>query len=53
MLADFGNIFQNVMFVPTGKLTQADVPEYLALKNIFCVGGSWMAPAVSIRGPCE
>jgi 2-dehydro-3-deoxyphosphogluconate aldolase/(4S)-4-hydroxy-2-oxoglutarate aldolase len=45
VLADFGNIFQNVMFVPTGKLTQADVPEYLALKNILCVGGSWMAPA--------
>jgi len=45
VLADFGNIFQNVMFVPTGKLTQADVPEYLALKNVLCAGGSWMAPA--------
>ncbi len=45
VLADFGNIFQRVMFVPTGKLTEADVPEYLALKNILCVGGSWVAPA--------
>jgi 2-dehydro-3-deoxyphosphogluconate aldolase/(4S)-4-hydroxy-2-oxoglutarate aldolase len=45
VLADFGNIFQGVMFVPTGKLTQADVPEYLALKNVLCAGGSWMAPA--------
>jgi len=45
VLADFGNIFQNVMFVPTGKLTQADVPEYLALKNVLCAGGSWMVPA--------
>jgi 2-dehydro-3-deoxyphosphogluconate aldolase/(4S)-4-hydroxy-2-oxoglutarate aldolase len=45
VLADFGNIFQNVMFVPTGKLTQADVPEYLTLKNVLCVGGSWMTPA--------
>ncbi len=45
VLADFGNIFQDVMFVPTGKITQADVPEYLALKNVLCAGGSWMTPA--------
>ena len=45
VLADFGNIFQDVMFVPTGKLTQADVPEYLALTNVLCVGGSWVTPA--------
>ena len=44
VLADFGNIFQDVMFVPTGKLTQADVPEYVALKNVLCAGGSWMTP---------
>jgi len=45
VLADFGNIFQDVMFVPTGKLAQADVPEYMALRNVLCVGGSWMTPA--------
>jgi 2-dehydro-3-deoxyphosphogluconate aldolase/(4S)-4-hydroxy-2-oxoglutarate aldolase len=45
VLADFGSIFQDVMFVPTGKLAQADVPEYLALQNVLCVGGSWMTPA--------
>jgi 2-dehydro-3-deoxyphosphogluconate aldolase/(4S)-4-hydroxy-2-oxoglutarate aldolase len=45
VLADFGNIFQDVLFVPTGKLTQADVPEYLALRNILAVGGSWVTPA--------
>jgi len=44
VLADFGNIFQDVVFVPTGKLGQADVPEYLALTNVLCVGGSWVAP---------
>ncbi len=45
VLADFGNIFQNVLFVPTGKIAQSDVPEYLALKNVLCAGGSWMTPA--------
>jgi 2-dehydro-3-deoxyphosphogluconate aldolase/(4S)-4-hydroxy-2-oxoglutarate aldolase len=44
VLADFGNIFQDVLFVPTGKLGQADVPEYLALRNVLAVGGSWVAP---------
>jgi len=44
VLADFGNIFQDVVFVPTGKLGQADVSEYLALKNVLCVGGSWVTP---------
>jgi len=44
VLADFGNIFQDVVFVPTGKLGQADVSEYLALKNVLCVGGSWATP---------
>jgi 2-dehydro-3-deoxyphosphogluconate aldolase/(4S)-4-hydroxy-2-oxoglutarate aldolase len=45
VLGDFGSIFQDVMFVPTGKLAQVDVPEYLALQNVLCVGGSWMSPA--------
>lgn len=45
VLTDFGSIFPDVMFVPTGKIAQADVPEYLALKNVLCVGGSWMTPA--------
>jgi 2-dehydro-3-deoxyphosphogluconate aldolase/(4S)-4-hydroxy-2-oxoglutarate aldolase len=45
VLADFGSIFADVRFVPTGKLAQADVPEYLALANVLCVGGSWVAPA--------
>ncbi len=45
VLADFASIFPDVLFVPTGKLGQADVPEYLALKNVLAVGGSWVAPA--------
>jgi 2-dehydro-3-deoxyphosphogluconate aldolase/(4S)-4-hydroxy-2-oxoglutarate aldolase len=44
VLADFANIFADVMFVPTGKLTQADVPEYLTVKNVLCIGGSWVTP---------
>jgi 2-dehydro-3-deoxyphosphogluconate aldolase/(4S)-4-hydroxy-2-oxoglutarate aldolase len=34
-----------VVFCPTGGITRATAPEYLALPNVACVGGSWVAPA--------
>jgi 2-dehydro-3-deoxyphosphogluconate aldolase/(4S)-4-hydroxy-2-oxoglutarate aldolase len=32
-------------FCPTGGITLASAPEYLALPNVGCVGGSWLTPA--------
>ncbi|GHE29121.1 bifunctional 4-hydroxy-2-oxoglutarate aldolase/2-dehydro-3-deoxy-phosphogluconate aldolase [Streptomyces capitiformicae] len=32
-------------FCPTGGIGPADAPEYLALPNVGCVGGTWMLPA--------
>jgi len=32
-----------VQFVPTGGITVATLPAYLALKQVAAVGGSWMA----------
>ena len=31
-------------FCPTGGITAASAPGYLALQNVVCVGGSWVAP---------
>jgi 2-dehydro-3-deoxyphosphogluconate aldolase / (4S)-4-hydroxy-2-oxoglutarate aldolase len=31
-------------FCPTGGITQANAADYLALPNVGCVGGSWIAP---------
>ncbi|WP_217163925.1 bifunctional 4-hydroxy-2-oxoglutarate aldolase/2-dehydro-3-deoxy-phosphogluconate aldolase [Streptomyces sp. AC512_CC834] len=31
-------------FCPTGGIGPASAPEYLALPNVGCVGGSWMLP---------
>lgn len=31
-------------FCPTGGIDAARAPEYLALPNVGCVGGSWMLP---------
>ncbi|GIX13194.1 MAG: ketohydroxyglutarate aldolase [Paracoccaceae bacterium] len=32
-------------FCPTGGITRANARDYLALSNVLCVGGSWVAPA--------
>lgn len=35
-------------FCPTGGISPASAPAYLALPNVGCVGGSWMVPADAI-----
>jgi 2-dehydro-3-deoxyphosphogluconate aldolase / (4S)-4-hydroxy-2-oxoglutarate aldolase len=49
MLKALGAPFPEVVFCPTGGVTRATAPEFLALKNVMCVGGSWVAPAEAIR----
>lgn len=34
-----------VRFCPTGGITPGSAPDYLALPNVGCVGGSWLTPA--------
>jgi 2-dehydro-3-deoxyphosphogluconate aldolase / (4S)-4-hydroxy-2-oxoglutarate aldolase len=43
--------FQEIEFCPTGGIDSENATAYLALPNVACVGGSWMAPqaAVSAR----
>lgn len=36
-------------FCPTGGITAASAPTYLALPNVGCVGGSWLTPADVVR----
>jgi 2-dehydro-3-deoxyphosphogluconate aldolase / (4S)-4-hydroxy-2-oxoglutarate aldolase len=36
-------------FCPTGGITLDNARAYLALGNVFCVGGSWIAPADKIK----
>ena len=31
-------------FCPTGGITQATAPDWLALEPVLCVGGSWIVP---------
>jgi 2-dehydro-3-deoxyphosphogluconate aldolase/(4S)-4-hydroxy-2-oxoglutarate aldolase len=44
MLRALAAPFPDVLFCPTGGITHASAPDYLALTNVVSVGGSWMAP---------
>ncbi|MFV2196777.1 bifunctional 4-hydroxy-2-oxoglutarate aldolase/2-dehydro-3-deoxy-phosphogluconate aldolase [Nocardiopsis sp. LOL_012] len=44
-LKSLGGPLPQVRFCPTGGITPASAPTYLALPNVGCVGGSWLAPA--------
>ncbi|MGW2281611.1 bifunctional 4-hydroxy-2-oxoglutarate aldolase/2-dehydro-3-deoxy-phosphogluconate aldolase [Streptomyces sp. NPDC001770] len=35
-------------FCPTGGISAASAPHYLALPNVGCVGGSWMLPGDAV-----
>ena len=37
-----GGPFGEVKFCPTGGVGPANIKSYMALKNVMCVGGSWM-----------
>jgi 2-dehydro-3-deoxyphosphogluconate aldolase / (4S)-4-hydroxy-2-oxoglutarate aldolase len=43
-LKSIGSPIPQVKFCPTGGISLKIAPDYLGLKNILCVGGSWVAP---------
>ena len=45
MLKAWASVFADVSFCPTGGITAASAPDYLALANVKVVGGSWLTPA--------
>ena len=45
MLQAFAGPFAHVRFCPTGGITPATAPPFLAQPNVLCIGGSWLTPA--------
>ncbi|WP_299598810.1 bifunctional 4-hydroxy-2-oxoglutarate aldolase/2-dehydro-3-deoxy-phosphogluconate aldolase [uncultured Microbulbifer sp.] len=43
MLKSIGGPLGKVKFCPTGGVSPQNAKDYLALSNVVCVGGSWMA----------
>jgi 2-dehydro-3-deoxyphosphogluconate aldolase/(4S)-4-hydroxy-2-oxoglutarate aldolase len=48
-LKAFASPFPQASFCPTGGVSLANAPEYLAQPNVACVGGSWVAPMDAVR----
>ena len=44
MLQALAGPFPDVTFCPTGGIAAKTAPEFLALPNVACVGGSWLTP---------
>lgn len=43
-LKAFSGPFSDIKFCPTGGISPSNYRDFLALNNVFCVGGSWLAP---------
>jgi 2-dehydro-3-deoxyphosphogluconate aldolase/(4S)-4-hydroxy-2-oxoglutarate aldolase len=43
-LKALGGPFPGIRFCPTGGINLARAHDYLALKNVVCIGGTWMVP---------
>jgi 2-dehydro-3-deoxyphosphogluconate aldolase/(4S)-4-hydroxy-2-oxoglutarate aldolase len=41
--------FPHITFCPTGGISKENYRKYLDLKNVACVGGSWIAPAEAME----
>jgi len=39
----------DLVFCPTGGIDSKNAAEFLALPNVACVGGSWVAPAKAVQ----
>ncbi|WP_038830043.1 bifunctional 4-hydroxy-2-oxoglutarate aldolase/2-dehydro-3-deoxy-phosphogluconate aldolase [Yersinia pseudotuberculosis] len=48
-LQAIGGPFSQVRFCPTGGITPNNYRDYLALKSVLCIGGSWLVPADALE----
>ncbi|MFA6313705.1 MAG: bifunctional 4-hydroxy-2-oxoglutarate aldolase/2-dehydro-3-deoxy-phosphogluconate aldolase [Sterolibacterium sp.] len=49
MLKALAGPFPDLIFCPTGGISAATAAEFLALDNVACVGGSWLAPQALVE----
>jgi 2-dehydro-3-deoxyphosphogluconate aldolase/(4S)-4-hydroxy-2-oxoglutarate aldolase len=49
LLKALGGPLPDIIFCPTGGISAEKAPDYLALPNVACVGGAWIATKRLIR----
>jgi 2-dehydro-3-deoxyphosphogluconate aldolase/(4S)-4-hydroxy-2-oxoglutarate aldolase len=48
-LKSIASVLRTVRFCPTGGIDARNMADYLALPNVLCVGGSWLAPTPLVQ----
>lgn len=48
MLKALSSVFGDMRFMPTGGVSAANLPDFLALPSVLACGGSWITPADAI-----
>ncbi|MGI9272747.1 MAG: bifunctional 4-hydroxy-2-oxoglutarate aldolase/2-dehydro-3-deoxy-phosphogluconate aldolase [Woeseiaceae bacterium] len=48
MIKALASVFRDVMFMPTGGVSPANLHEYLEEPAVLACGGSWLTPAAAI-----
>lgn len=49
MLKALSSVFQDVSFMPTGGVNEANLMEYLNIPAVLACGGSWLTPKEAIQ----
>ncbi len=49
MLKALQSVFPEAAFCPTGGISRDNAASFLALRNVLCVGGSWVAPPALVK----
>ncbi|HTN65975.1 MAG TPA: bifunctional 4-hydroxy-2-oxoglutarate aldolase/2-dehydro-3-deoxy-phosphogluconate aldolase [Burkholderiaceae bacterium] len=49
MLNALAGPFPEMVFCPTGGIGPDNAPQFLACKNVACVGGSWLTPPDALQ----
>lgn len=48
-IKSYASVFADIKFMPTGGVNQDNMKDFLAMKNIFAIGGSWMVSGNLIK----
>ena len=48
-LKAFSSPLSQISFCPTGGVSAENLPDYLALSNVVCAGGSWLVTADDLK----
>jgi 2-dehydro-3-deoxyphosphogluconate aldolase / (4S)-4-hydroxy-2-oxoglutarate aldolase len=50
LLSAWASPLPQLRFCPTGGISLTSAPDFLALPNVLCVGGSWLTPGDKLKG---